>query len=357
MAPARAGKGSGSSHGADPVPGVDATHDPGANAAWARGEAAGVAAATVVAAPGGGEIRLGTAGWTDPTLTAPGVFYPEGVDTPEERLRYYASRFPLVEVDSPYYALPTARVASLWVERTPDDFAFDVKAHALMTGHPTEVARLPKVLREALPSGAAAKARVYPKDLPPEVYDAVWGGFVDAMRPLVEAGKLGAVLLQYPRWFVPGGRSRDEILQARDRLEGLPFSVEFRNRRWFASEVAERTLRFLEEHRIPFVMVDEPQGLRSSVPPVTAVTSPELAIVRLHGRRGDNWERPGVSVAEKYRYLYDRDEIAAWVPKVEEAAKQAKKTHIVFNNCYANYGTTNALELTRQLLDEGADAA
>jgi uncharacterized protein YecE (DUF72 family) len=244
-------------------------------------------------------------------------------------------------------------MAALWVERTPGDFVFDVKAHALMTGHPTEVARLPKVLREALPSDVATKGRVYPKDLPPEVYDAVWGGFVDAMGPLAGAGKLGAVLLQYPRWFVPGARSRDEILEARDRLEGLPFSVEFRNRRWFAPGLAERTIRFLEEHRIPFVMVDEPQGLQSSVPPVTAVTSPELAIVRLHGRRGDTWEKRGVTVAEKYRYLYDQEEIDAWVPKVEEAARQAKQTHVVFNNCYANYGTTNALELTHRLLDAG----
>ena len=330
--------------------GVDRAHDPGVDEARERGEAAGVAESRVVRTADGGRILLGTAGWTDPTLTAPGVFYPDGVSSPEARLRYYADRFPMVEVDSPFYALPTAQMAERWAERTPDDFRFDVKAHALMTGHPTEVKRLPAVLRAALPKEVAAKARVYAKDLPPEVYGAVWGGFVDAIRPLADAGKLGAVLLQYPRWFVPGAKSREEILDAAGRLEGLPFSVEFRSRRWFAPGTEEKTLGFLAEHEIPFVMVDEPQGLQSSVPPITAVTSPALAVLRLHGRRGDQWDRRGTTVAEKYRYLYDDAELESWVPKIRAVAKQAKETHVVFNNCYGNYGTTNALEMTAKLM-------
>jgi uncharacterized protein YecE (DUF72 family) len=282
------------------------------------------------------------------------VFYPDDVTTPEERLRYYASRFSAVEVDSPYYALPVRRNAALWVERTPPGFIFDVKAHALMTGHPTEVARLPRALRESLPAAAATKRRVYPKDLPAETYDEVWAIFRDALQPLLDAGKMGAVLLQYPRWFVPGAKSRDEILQARDRLGDLPCAIEFRSRRWFAPEVADRTLRFLSDHALPFVMVDEPQGLASSVPPVVAVTSPALAVVRMHGRRGDQWEAPGATVAEKYRYLYDRTELEGWAPKVAEAATQARETRVVFNNCYGNYGTTNALEMHALLAAGGS---
>ena len=88
-------------------------------------------------------------------MTAGNVFYPRGMDTAEERLQYYASQFPLVEIDATYYALPVARVAELWRDRTPPDFTFDVKAHALMTGQPTEVRRLPKELREALPGRGA----------------------------------------------------------------------------------------------------------------------------------------------------------------------------------------------------------
>jgi uncharacterized protein YecE (DUF72 family) len=299
--------------------------------------------------PGGARVLVGTAGWTDPTLTARGVFYPEGTSTPEARLRYYASRFGVVEVDAPFYALPTAGMAELWVERTPDDFTFDVKAHALMTGHPTDTKRLPEVIRAALPADVAAKSRLYPKDVPAEILDAIWGGFVDAMQPLAKAKKLGAVLLQYPRWFTPTARAREELHRAKERLEGLPFSVEFRNRRWLAPGVRDRVFRFLEDERIPFVMVDEPQGLESSVPPVVAVTSPELAIVRFHGRRGDQWERRGATVADKYRYLYDGEELEAWIPKVDEIAKQARNVHLVFNNCYGNYGTTNAIEMGAML--------
>ena len=92
------------------------------------------------------------------------------------------------------------------------------------------------------------------------------------------------------------------------------------------------------------VVVDEPQGLDSSVPAVVAVTSPSLAIVRLHGRRGDTWGKSGVSTAEKYRYLYDADELAAWVPRILELAKQADEVHVLLNTCYANYGVANARE-------------
>jgi uncharacterized protein YecE (DUF72 family) len=100
-----------------------------------------------------------------------------------------------------------------------------------------------------------------------------------------------------------------------------------------------------------YVVVDEPQGLASSVPPVVAVTSSELAIVRMHGRRSDQWERRGASVADKYRYLYDREQLETWAPRVAEVAAQAKQTRVVFNNCYGNYGTTNALELTAMLAE------
>ena len=320
-------------------------HDPGVEVARDRAEWNAPAEPPVLREAGGGRVRVGTAGWTDPTLTATGVFYPPDASSPEARLRYYASRFGMVEVDSSYYGLPTARNAELWAQRTPHDFVFDIKAFALMTGHPTETARLPKVLREALPRDVAAKRRVYPADLPADLYDAVWGAFVDAMQPLARAGKLGAVLLQYPPWFGPSAANRDLIVEARERLEGLPCAVELRNADWFDARSTDRTFRLLGDEALPYVIVDEPQGLRSSVPPVIAATSPELAIVRLHGRRDDQWERRGATVAEKYRYLYDREQLQEWVSPITQVATQVKETHVVFNNCYGNYGTTNALEM------------
>lgn len=328
---------------------LDSRHDPGPAAATERAAAVPLEEATAVTPPGGGPILVGTAGWTDPTLTAAGVFYPPSADSAEERLRYYASRFPIVEIDSPYYALPSRRSAELWAKRTPDHFTFDVKANALMTGQPSEPSRLPKPIRDALPAELAEKDRIYGKDLPAELYDAVWEWFVDALEPLHAAGKLGVVLLQYPRWFLPNRESADELLDAKRRLGELTPAIEFRNHRWLEGRVGERTLEFLEQHALPYVMVDGPQGLESSVPPVAAVTSPRHAILRLHGRRAATWEKPGVSVAERYRYLYEKEELAGWVPPLVEAAQKAREVHVIHNNCHANYGTTNALELTEMI--------
>jgi len=325
------------------------SHDPGAEVAGRRAEAIAGEASRPIRVDDGHVVRAGTSSWTDPTMTAAGVFYPEGVSSAEERLRYYASRFPVVEVDSTYYALPQEAVSRRWVERTPGDFVFDVKAHALMTGQPTETRRLPKPVREALPEALAEKARLYPRDLPPELVDEVWASFRRGIEPLVESGKLGAVFLQFPRWVFPSNETRDHILQARDRLGGLPIAVEFRHASWFNEKNAERTLRFLTDHAIPYVVVDEPQGFKSSVPPVVAATSPDLSVFRFHGRNAETWEKRDITPAERFRYLYDEDELGDWVPAIRDTARKATETHVLMNNCFSNYGTTNALEIARLL--------
>jgi uncharacterized protein YecE (DUF72 family) len=100
-------------------------------------------------------------------------------------------------------------------------------------------------------------------------------------------------------------------------------------------------------------MVDEPQGFKSSVPPEVLVTSSDLALVRFHGRNADTWEKKGITPAERFRYLYSRDELSEWVPRIREVAKEAREVHLMFNNCYANYGTTNAREIADLLNDLG----
>jgi uncharacterized protein YecE (DUF72 family) len=336
------------------APDLDSHHDPGPSGAAQRVDrlAPDVAAEPLHPA-GGGAIRVGTASWTDPTMTARGVFYPDSADSAEERLGYYASRFPIVEVDATYYALPSRRTAELWVERTPPDFTFDIKAHALMTGQPTETRRLPKDLREALPDELAAKPRIYAKDLPDDLREEVWRRFIDGLEPLKEAGQLGSILLQYPRWFFTSSENRDTIEEATSRLReaGLTGAVEFRSASWFNDKNIERTLSFLGDRRIPLVLVDGPQGFKSSVPPVIEAPSPELAIVRFHGRREATWEAKGVQTVERFRYLYDQDELGGWAPRVRDLASRVEETHVLFNNCYANYGATNALELAQLLLD------
>jgi uncharacterized protein YecE (DUF72 family) len=327
-------------------------HDPGVEEARQRAAPVEAAAASPVVTPSGSVIRIGTASWTDPTMTAPGVFYPKGADSAEERLAFYADTFPVVEIDATYYALPSARVAQAWVDRTPPDFVFDAKAHALMTGQPTEVKRLPKDIRTALPAELAAKSRLYARDLPAELRDEVWRMFLEGLEPLRQSGQLGSILLQFPRWFFPTGENRDLILDARERLGEIRSSVELRSETWFNEKNLDRTMRFLRDHSIPFVMVDGPQGLRSSVPPVTAVTSPELAIVRFHGRRVETWEAKDIPVVERFRYLYSHEELREWLPRIREAAEEAREMHILMNNCYANYGSTNARELAAMLEEE-----
>ena len=337
---------------------TDNPHDPGADVAGRRAASVAGAAREALTTAGGTTIRFGTASWTDPTMTAPGVFYPRGADNAEERLAYYAATFPIVEIDATYYALPTAKTAAAWVDRTPPDFVFDAKAHALMTGQPTETKRLPKDMREALPTGLASKARLYASDLPAELRDEVWRRYLDGLEPLRAAGQLGSVLLQYPKWFFPTGESRDLILEARERLGTVRSAVEFRSGTWFNEKNRDRTLAFLADHAIPLVLVDGPQGLRSSIPALTAVTCPELAVIRFHGRRTETWEATGIPVVERFRYLYGRDELAEWVPRIREAAAEAREMHILMNNCYANYGSTNARELAAMLETElGVGAA
>ena len=296
---------------------ADTAHDPGHE--HARDRAGRVPqevrsqVAAGIALPDGHRILVGTASWTDPTLTGSDVFYPATARTAETRLRYYASQFSLVEVDSTYYAIPATQVAAAWAERTPAHFTFDVKAHALMTGQPTEVSRLPKDLREALPAELRTKSKVYGEQLPAELLDEVWSRFLGALAPLREAGKLGAVLLQFPRWFVPSRKAASLIEDAARRLGDVPGAVELRNHRWFdARERTRKVLEFLRAQGLAHVMVDGPRGLESSVPPWWGRRRRTLAVVRLHGRRDDLWERPGVPTVERYRYLYDEAQLEEW---------------------------------------------
>src|SRR5438552_11515411 len=150
-----------------------------------------------------GNIRFGTASWTEKTLVASRTFYPPAANTAERRLRYYARHFPLVEVDATYYALPSAEHARAWAERTPADFVFGVKAHAALTRHPLQPLRLDKDLQRAIGRDLLAKRSVYPRELPPEVVDELWRRFRFGLEPLRGAGKLAYLIFQMPKWFTP----------------------------------------------------------------------------------------------------------------------------------------------------------
>jgi uncharacterized protein YecE (DUF72 family) len=296
-----------------------------------------------------GNIYYGTASWTDKTLLESGRFYPKDVDTPAERLAYYSERFPLVEVDSTYYALPSERNAALWIERTPTHFVFNIKAFALLTHHSTGPRGLPAKIREQLPGD---KKRFYRKDLPPKELALVEEMFVSALRPLEAAGRLGSVLFQFPRWFVPSRANRDYL---KALAESFPYriAVEFRGGGWMDEQSAERTLDLLRELDLTYVVVDEPQGFKTSVPPIVAATSPELAMIRFHGHNDENWEKPGISAAERFRYLYSEEELEKWVEPAKELAGGSERLHILMNNCYEDYGVRNAAQIADLIAKAG----
>lgn len=293
-------------------------------------------------------IAVGTSSWTDPTLLASGWYPPEAKKNPTTRLRYYASRFPLVEVDATYYAPPSERNAALWAERTPPEFTFNVKAFSLMTHHPTPVKALPVSMRDA----AGGAERIYQKDLPPAVIDEMFEMFASALMPLHSAGKLGCVLFQFPEWFGPSREHRAAVEACAARLPDYRIAVEFRQRAWLADDAdRERTFGWLRDAGLPYVSVDMPQGFASSMPPVAEATSDALAVVRFHGRNVENWKKRGVKVVDRFDYHYSQQELLEWVPKVRALQERARDVHVLFNNCYADKGVTNAADLAALLED------
>lgn len=289
-----------------------------------------------------GDIKVGTASWTDRTLLDSG-WYPANADTPEKRLSWYARQFPLVEVDATYYSPPAERTAQLWVDRTPPGFTFNIKAFSLLTGHPTRVSALYKDLRPE-----TEKKNLYPDDLPPQAYEEVWTRFLSALDPLVEAGKLGAILFQFPPWFTIRRDNKQYLLEVARRCAPLRPVFEFRHASWFDGDNADETLGFLREHELPFVCVDMPQGHKSSVPPVLAATA-DLAVVRFHGH-SDKWTSKDIH--EKFGYDYSDRELRDWAPKLRELAGEAERTHVLMNNCYRDYAQRNGTTLAG-LLDAG----
>jgi len=300
---------------------------------------------------GRSRVLVGTCSWTDRTLVNETDWYPRRSMTAAERLAYYAANFPLVEADSTYYFPPTPETAASWVERTPDGFTMNVKAYSLLTGHPTFPHSLWPDLQSEIVTEHRDKRSLYAKHLPPEAIEEAWDRFRHALMPLHSADKLGAVLLQYPRWFTPKDANREELAAARRRLPDYNLCVEFRNGRWLADNEADRTFEFLEQQGLAYVCVDEPQGFDSSLPPVVAATS-DLAVVRFHGRNAETWDKQVPSAAYRFRYRYSTEELLEWVPGVLQLAESTREVHVLMNNCYRDHAVDNAAELAHLLQGE-----
>ena len=293
-------------------------------------------------------IRVGTASWTDKTLIACGRFYPPEATTAEARLRFYASRFPLVEVDSSYYAMPAPNTAQLWAERTPNAFVMNLKAFRIFTGHQTSPTVLHKDLREAL--GPTPKANVYYRELPTEIRDELWRRFIEALAPLRASGKLGLVHFQFAPWLVHNAAGHAQVQHCVERMAGHTLSIEFRHQSWFAPEHAAGTLAFERELGVVHTVVDGPQGFSNSVPPIWEATHAGFALLRLHGRNAETWNVKGAtSASDRFNYDYGEAELGEMAARISRLAQRVAATHVVFNNNMEDQGQRNAASLMRLL--------
>jgi uncharacterized protein YecE (DUF72 family) len=290
-------------------------------------------------------IRIGTCSWADDALSK--YFYPPKFPA-KERLAYYAEHFDTVEVDSTYYRLPSESMVQGWAERTPDDFTMHIKAFGLMTRHPVKLEVLPDDLRDAMPVDERGRVDRPPRELRGEVFRR----FLEALEPLRVAGKLGGILFQLPSYVVFKEHSFEYLEWAREQLGGDTMLVEFRHRSWLEEQNVAETLSFLERIDAAYVTVDAPksQSAKNLVPTVPAVTS-SLAYVRFHGRNLDTWNKRGGSAAERFDYLYSDEELAEWVPILQQLAGEAREAYAFFNNNSSSVDPNNPLGRISQAAD------
>jgi uncharacterized protein YecE (DUF72 family) len=304
-------------------------------------------------------IRIGTCSWADESLVK--YWYPKGVRSGEERLRYYAEHFDTVEANSTYYRLPDEQMVANWAERVPDGFVMHVKAFGMMTRHPVKADVLPPELRDGAPVDDRGRIDRPPRELRAEVF----ARFHAALEPLRTARNLLRILMHFPSYILCKQLSYEYLEWAKDELRGDHMLVEFRHRSWLEDEHRAEVLSFLEELGVTYVIVDAPKTeAKNLVPTVIARTSP-MAYVRMHGRNAATWNIRGRSAAERFDYLYSDEELREWVQPLKELAQEAREVYVMLNNNgrtraagdgkgWISQAPTNALMLRSVLEEEGA---
>jgi uncharacterized protein YecE (DUF72 family) len=255
-------------------------------------------------------------------------WYPPGVRSGEERLRFYAEHFDTVEANSTYYRLPDESMVANWAERVPEGFVMHVKAFGMMTRHPVKAEVLPPDLQEGAPVDDRGRIDRPSRELRAEVF----ARFHVVLEPLRSAGKLGGILLQFPSYIVCKPYSFEYLEWAKDQLQGDHMLVEFRHRSWLDEENREHVLSFLEDLDATYVIVDAPKtDAKNLVPTVMALTHP-LGYVRMHGRNAETWNVRGKSAAERFDYLYSEEELRDLAGPLLDIAEQAKELYVMYNN-------------------------
>jgi uncharacterized protein YecE (DUF72 family) len=272
-----------------------------------------------------GKIVVGTSSWADPGFVK--EWYPPKLAS-AERLPWYAERFNYVELNSSFYAVPDRNTVHKWVNDTPDDFVFDVKVHRLLSRHSAPLESLPPDLREGAKTTGRGRVR-----LTPDLENALAERLVEETSPLVEAGKLGCYLVQLTPAFSARKHQLDELDGLVEALAPHRVALELRNRGWVRDERREDTLGWFSDRRVAFVCVDAPPDDHFSIMPsgLDAVTRDDLAYLRLHGRNTDGYLK-GSSVAERFGWRYEDDELKEAAERAETMAGQAGEVHVAFNN-------------------------
>jgi uncharacterized protein YecE (DUF72 family) len=277
-------------------------------------------------------LRIGTSGWNYPSGrgTWNGIFYPPALKGRRRRgeprkkfdeLAYYAERFDTVEINTTFYGQPKAAVAQTWVDRTPSHFEFSLKlfrdlTHAQAPGIP----RLDSALVEEYRRG---------------------------IEPLAQAGKLGALLAQFPPSFKQSPESQAYLDALLARFHDYPVAVELRHRSW--SDHFSETLSLLNARKAALTQIDEPKfklSIRQNQLPNTT----GFYYMRLHGRNAAQWWKHDKS-EDRYNYLYDASELKAFSETADAARRLVKKFYLYFNNHFASKSVVNAL-MIKHLLDE-----
>jgi uncharacterized protein YecE (DUF72 family) len=271
-----------------------------------------------------GRILIGTSSWADPGFVE--EWYPKDLPA-RERLHWYADRFPVVELNSSFYAIPAMSTVEGWAKRTPDGFRFDVKLHRLLSHHAAQLKELPPEVRDQAETNERGRVQ-----LDPALLDEMVRRTAEAMKPLADAGKLGAYLLQLTPAFDPRDNDLDELAPVIEGLSPTPVAIEFRRRSWASPKRFEKVLEWLSAHDAVFVCVDTPPGDHVPIfPPIDAVTRDSLAYLRCHGRNTEGYLH-GRSVAERFDYDYPKKELEEIAERAGALEAEAEEVHVMFNN-------------------------
>jgi uncharacterized protein YecE (DUF72 family) len=272
-------------------------------------------------------LYVGTSGWSYPKGNGAwdGSFYPPRL-VDKDKLSFYARYFNTVEINSSFYRPPNMYAARAWAQKVPDTFRFTAKLWQKFTH--------PKMFEQA--TGNVA-----------EVEDEDFGVFTEGVGPLLESGKLGVLLAQFPTSFRPDP-ARLEYLEAlirRLRGAGFPLAVELRHREWTESDQAPALRALMEQEKVAWVMIDEPR-FKTSIRHVPLTS--DLGYFRFHGRNYAQWWKHGES-EDRYNYLYTPAEQKEIAQDVREVASQTQDTYAFYNNHYGAKAVVNALQLQTML--------